>query len=348
MKKVLSVLLVLSLVFGLAACSGSTGTTTNANQATTEAAASNNSAPAAGKTYELKLGHTGAPDHHYQAICEQFAEEVSQLTNGNVKISIFPSDQLGKQMESVEGTMLGTHDMVLTSDMVLSNWVPEMGILNLPFIFKDNAHLRAVLNGPVGEQLAEKMVPHNAVVIGWWDNGFRHVTNNIRPIASPDDLKGMKIRVPEGKVYLETFKSLGAVPTAMAFSELYSALQLKTVDGQENPPAHILTQKFFEVQKYVSRTGHIHSCSPLIINKDLLEGMPQEYQDAIVNTAMSLGDVHTKMVEDLEIEQWKQVADNGMEILDVDKAPFIEAVQPVYDMYRAELGNDIIDAILNT
>lgn len=347
MKKVLSLLLVLGMLLGLASCASTASTGATATQSAATTAASQVAADT-GKTYELKLGHTGAPDHHYQVICEQFAAEVDKLTDGHVKISVFPSDQLGKQMESVEGTMLGTHDMVLTSDMVLSNWVPEMGILNLPFIFKDNEHLRKVLNGPVGEQLAEKMLVHNAVVIGWWDNGFRHVTNAIRPIATPEDLKGLKIRVPEGKVYLETFKALGAVPTAMAFSELYSALQLKTVDGQENPPAHILTQKFYEVQKYVSRTGHIHSCSPLIINKDLLEGMPQEYQDAIVNTAMSLGDVHTKMIEDLEVEQWKQVAANGMEVLDVDKAPFIEAVQPVYDMYRAELGDEIIDAILNT
>ena len=129
---------------------------------------------------------------------------------------------------------------------------------------------------------------------------MRHITNNKRPIKTPEDLKGLKIRVPEGEVFVDTFKALGAGPTVISFGELYSALQLGTVDGQENPPAHILTQKFYEVQKYVSRTGHIHLSSPLIMNKALLDGMPEAYQKAIIETAKELGPVHTQMVEDLE------------------------------------------------
>lgn len=225
----------------------------------------------AADSYRLKLGHTGAPSHHYQTICTLFAKKVAERTGGKVQIDVFPADQLGKQLESVEGVMVGTHDMVLASDTVLSNWVPNMGILNLPFLFNDLSDVRKVLDGPIGARLAKELEPHGAVVIGWWENGMRHVTNNKRPIKTPDDLKGMKIRVPEGEVFVETFKALGAGPTVVSFGELYSALQLGTVDGQENPPAHILTQKFYEVQKYASRTGHIHMSSPLIMNKALLD-----------------------------------------------------------------------------
>ena len=302
----------------------------------------------AADSYRLKLGHTGAPSHHYQTICTLFAKKVAERTGGKVQIDVFPADQLGKQLESVEGVMVGTHDMVLASDTVLSNWVPNMGILNLPFLFNDLSDVRKVLDGPIGARLAKELEPHGAVVIGWWENGMRHVTNNKRPIKTPDDLKGMKIRVPEGEVFVETFKALGAGPTVVSFGELYSALQLGTVDGQENPPAHILTQKFYEVQKYASRTGHIHMSSPLIMNKALLDGMPQEYWAAILETARELGPVHTKMVEELEAEQWKEVKAHGMEVIDVDKKPFREKVKPVIAAYKKKLDASIIEDIEKT
>ncbi|MES9994844.1 DctP family TRAP transporter solute-binding subunit [Desulfovibrio aminophilus] len=302
----------------------------------------------AADSYRLKLGHTGAPSHHYQTICTLFAKKVAERTGGKVQIDVFPADQLGKQLESVEGVMVGTHDMVLASDTVLSNWVPNMGILNLPFLFNDLNDVRKVLDGPIGARLAKEMEPHGAVVIGWWENGMRHITNNKRPIKTPDDLKGMKIRVPEGEVFVETFKALGAGPTVVSFGELYSALQLGTVDGQENPPAHILTQKFYEVQKYASRTGHIHMSSPLIMNKALLDGMPQEYRTAILETARELGPVHTKMVEELEAEQWKEVKAHGMEVIDVDKKPFREKVKPVIAAYKKKLDASIIEDIEKT
>ncbi len=302
----------------------------------------------ADKAYKLKLGHTGAPNHHYQDICKMFADKVKDATKGGVQIAVFPADQLGKQVESVEGTMVGTHDMVLTSDTVLSNWVPDMGILNLPFIFASMEDARTILDGAVGAKLSAQLEPHGAVVIGWWDNGMRHITNSKRPINAPADLKGIKIRVPEGEVFVETFRALGAGPTVISFGELYSALQLGIVDAQENPPAHILTQKFYEVQKYVSRTGHIHLSSPLIMNKKLLDGMPKAYHDAILGIARELGPVHTRMVEDLEKKQWEEVAAKGMKINDVDKKPFQEAVRPVYDKFKGKLNGKIIDEIVAT
>ncbi|WP_022666170.1 TRAP transporter substrate-binding protein [Desulfospira joergensenii] len=302
----------------------------------------------AAKKYKIKLGHTAAPTHHYQDICLEFAKIVAQKTDGNVEISVFPANQLGKQLESVEGCMYGTHDMVLTSDTVLSNWVPDMGILNLPFLFNDMWEVRKVLDGPVGDKLAKQMEPLGAVVIGWWDNGMRHITNSKRPIKTPEDLDGLKIRVPEGEVFVDTFKALNAGPTVISFGELYSALQLGTVDGQENPPAHILTQKFYEVQKYVSRTGHIHLSSPLVMNKALLDSMPTEYQKAILDTAREMGPIHTQMVEDLEKQQWIDVAKNGMEVIDVEKKPFQDKVQPVIEKYKKKLNAEIITEIIDT
>lgn len=295
--------------------------------------------------YELKFGHTGAPNHHYQAIATKFADRVKELTDGGVEITVFPADQLGRQLEMTEGIMLGTHDMGQTSDTILSNWIPEMGIGNLPFIFNDNQDYRKVFDGPVGEKFAKLVEPHGAVVIGWWENGMRHITNNKKAIKAPGDLQGMKIRVPEGEIFVETFKSMGANPTVVPFGELYTALQLNTVDGQENPPAHIITQKFYEVQNNVSRTGHIHMSSPIIMNKALFDGMPKKYQDAIMQAGREMGPIHTKMVEEEEAQQWKDIAGKGMVITDVDKAPFREAVKPVIEQFKKKLNTPLIEEV---
>lgn len=296
-------------------------------------------------TYNLKFGHTGAPNHHYQMIAEKFANRVAELTNGDVKIAVFPSDQLGKQLEITEGVMIGTHDMCQTSDTILSNWIPDFGIGNLPFIFNDDQDYRKVFDGPIGEKFAKLVEPHGAVVIGWWENGMRHLTNNTREVKSPADMKGMNIRVPEGEIFVDTFKALGTNPTVVSFGELYSALQLKTVDGQENPPAHVVTQKFYEVQKYITRTGHIHMSSPILMNKALLEKMPKKYQDAIKQAGREMGPIHTQMVADLEKEQWKEIADKGMKITDVDKAPFREAVKPVIEKFKKKLDGKLIEEV---
>ena len=299
----------------------------------------------AAPVYKLKFGHTGAPNHHYQTIATMFADRVAELTNGGIQIAVFPSDQLGKQLEITEGVMMGTHDIAQTSDTILSNWIPDMGIGNLPFIFGDMNDYRKVFDGPLGEKFAKMLEPHGAIVIGWWENGMRHVTNNAREIKTPADMKGLKIRVPEGEVFVDTFKALGTNPTVVSFGDLNSALQMKAVDGQENPPAHIVTQKYYEVQKYVSRTGHIHMSSPIIMNKALFDSMPKDYQQAILQAGREMGPIHTKMVEELERQQWQEVADHGMIITDVDKEPFREAVKPVIDKYKKTLNAKLIEEV---
>lgn len=297
---------------------------------------------------ELKLGHTGAPTHHYQTITEEFAAAVKEKTGGELTIAVFPSDQLGNQLESTEGAMIGTHDMILTSDTVLSNWIPDMGVMNLPFLINSGEDYLKLANGPLGESLAKQVEDQGAIVLGWWDNGMRHVTNSKRPIETPADLKGLSIRVPEGELFVDTFKALGAGPTVMSFGELYSALQLGTVDGQENPVAHIVTQKFYEVQDYVSRTGHIHMGSPLIINRDLFESLPEDQQGILLELGKEFSKKHVDLVESLEAEEWKEAEDHGMKINDVDKAPFREAVQPVYDAAAKKINKDLIEQAQKT
>ena len=294
---------------------------------------------------ELRLGHTGAPTHHYQTISEEFAKEVKLRTNGELEVIVYPSDQLGNQLESTEGVMIGTHDMVLSSDTVLSNWFPDMAVLNLPFLINSGSDYLKVVNSEVGKHLESQVETQGAVVIGWWENGIRHVTNSKKPILKPEDLKGLKIRVPEGEIYVDTFKALGAGPTVLSFGELYSALQLKTVDGQENPVAHIVTQNFNEVQDYASKTGHIHMGSPLLINKDLLERIPEEHRNTLIEIASSFGQKHVALVEELEAKQWKDLEKKGMLINEVDTAPFRMSVQSVYDKTESKVTPGLISKV---
>lgn len=303
------------------------------------------SGAASAETITLRLGHTGAPTHHYQTISELFAETVAERTNGEVVIEVYPSDQLGGQLEAVEGTMLGTQDIFLVSDTVLSNWVPDMGILNLPFLFSSLDDVHEVLEGPVGDQLEGKMEGTGAVVIGWWMGGLRNITNNRQPITSPADLEGLKIRVPEGEVFVETFNALGANPVVISFGELYSALQLGTADAQENPPAHILTQKFYEVQAFTTRTAHIYLGSPLIMNEDRLSSLPAEHQQVLLDAASEMAAVHLQMVNELEDEQWAELERLGNQINDVDTTAFQEATAPVIESFRDRLDASIIEAI---
>lgn len=295
--------------------------------------------------FTFKLSHTGSPDHHYQTISEEFARLVHERTDGNVTIEIFPSDQLGSQNVAVEGALIGTQDIVLTSGTLLSNWIPEVGVLNLPYLFEDYNHVRKVLDGEIGDQLSAEVEEQGAMVLAWWENGFRSITNSRQEITKPEDMAGLSIRTPDGEVFLDTFEALGALPTAISFDELYSGLQLGTVDAQENPPAHIVTQRYYEVQDYVSRTNHIHIATPVLMNKESFEQMPEEYQKIVEDTAMELAQVHTDLVNSLEAEQWEEIEANGMKITDVDPEPFIEATEPVYDKYENIYGEEIIQQI---
>lgn len=286
----------------------------------------------AAQSVTLRLEHTGAPDHHYNQISEMFAQKVAEKSNGGIKVQIFPSDQLGPQAEAVQGVLLGTHQVVLTSDSQLSNWVSESGLLSLPYLFNSSDEYIQVLNsGETGKILNSKVEAQGATVLAWWENGMRDVTNSRGPVVTPADLNGLAIRVPESEVSIATFKALGANPVGIAFGELYTALQLHTVDGQENPPAHILHQKFYEVQKYASITEHQHIGSPLLMNKALFEKMSPEHQKILRETARELASEHVKIVAAQEAEQWEELKKLGLQINEVDKAPFVEAALPVRD-----------------
>ncbi|MBA7561357.1 2,3-diketo-L-gulonate-binding periplasmic protein YiaO [subsurface metagenome] len=291
----------------------------------------------------LKLGHTGSLTHHYHEGSLMFRDIVAEKSDGVIEIKIFPADQLGTQRELVEGAQLGSIDLVLTSDVLLSSFEPIMGALNLPFIFKDIEHVSRVLDGKIGEELSRKLEVKGLVVLAYWENGFRHITNSKRAIYIPEDLKGLKIRTPGGAVFVDTFNIYGASATPMSFGELYSAMQLRTVDGQENPVAHVLTKKFYEVQKYLSLTNHIHVSEPLVMSKKIYDRLEPKCQEILKEAAKEVAIWMRNEVGRIEGSQLEKLGEL-IEINEADTEAFRNASEKVYTKYRPIFGG-LIDEI---
>ncbi len=301
--------------------------------------------PAFAKTV-LKLGHIAEVSHPYAQGADHFAKLVAEKSGGNMEVQVFPSSQLGSQKDMTEGLIYGTIDMVLTGTADLGQFQPKMSLFDLPFLFKDRTHAYKALD-TVGMELGKELEPRGLKLLGYMENGIRHLTNNVRPVKTPADMNGLKIRVMSNKIYIETIKSLGGSPTPMAFGELYSAMQQGTVDGQENPSAHIYTKRFFEVQKYASLTAHAYAPEPVLISM-ITWGRLSDAEKAIIQEAATEAiawqrDLSTKQ----DNEYWDKIKATGkIEVIEVDRKPFMEATQPVWKEFAPTVGQDNIDKVL--
>ncbi len=215
----------------------------------------------------LTLGHGAAPGNPRSVAAQEFAKLVGQKTDGAVTVNIAGSEQLGNDVAMLTSLRTGALDLTANSQGPVSGLVPEVGALGLPFLFSDASQAFRVLDGPVGEDLAQKLNGVGIVSLAWWDNGIRHVTNSKKPVEKPDDLQGMKIRTPADPITIDIFQALGAATEQIAFSELYVALQQGVVDGQENPLANIASAKIFEVNPYVSLTAHKWESTPFLMSQ---------------------------------------------------------------------------------
>lgn len=293
----------------------------------------------------LKLGHIAETTNPYGKGADYFAELVKQKSKGDLEVKVFPSSSLGTQKELIEGLIYGTVDMTLTGTAELGTFQPQMAIFDMPFLFKDRAHAFKALD-TVGMELAKPLEAKGLKMLGYMENGIRHLTNNSRPIKSPADMKGMKIRVMNNKVYVEMMKTLGASPTPMALAELYSGMQAGVVDGQENPSAHIYTKRFYEVQKYASLTGHAYSAEPFLISMATWKKLTPEQQAIIQSAATESIAWQRKLAEAEDSEFWDKIKKTGkMEVITVDRKPFIDATEPVYKQLAKTVGQENLDKI---
>lgn len=284
----------------------------------------------------LRLSHNAAAGNPKAEASLKFAELVEKKTGGRVKVEVGGSAQFGDDAESITNLRLGTLAFSANSQGTTSSVVPEFGLLGLPFLFRNLEHAYKVVDGPVGDKLGEYADKKGLVLLALWDNGIRQVSNNTRPITKPDDLAGIKLRTPPDPMTLDIFKSLGANPAPLAFSELYIALQQGVFDGQENPLMNIYSSKLFEVQKYISLTGHKYESTPLLASKMIFSTLSKEDQKAVREAAVEAGKLNRDMSLAADADLRKKLAEAGVKINTVDQAPFVAKTKPVYDQWAAK------------
>lgn len=295
---------------------------------------------------KIVVGHALSPTSHYGLGAEAFIDTLAELSGGAFTGEQAPAGQLGGERDMIEGLQIGSLDVVITSTGPLGNFVPEVYALDLPFLFRDYDHARAVLDGEIGQELLAKIDENNLVGLGWSENGFRHVTNSQRPVRTPADLEGLKLRTMENRVHMEAFSEMGAAPTPMAFPELFAALQQGVVDGQENPITVITASKFWEVQDHASLTGHVYSPVAVLASPILLDGLTEEQRGWFYEAAKASAAATRAEVNRLEDAGVALLRENGMEVItDIDKAPFAALAEPAYKVYTDQYGTEMVERI---
>lgn len=294
----------------------------------------------------IKIGYANTKESHLGVGASVFCDEVQARTAGRYVCQHFPSNALGGEREMTEGLQIGTIDAANLTTGPIGNFVPEVRVLDLPFLFRDYDHARKTLDGAVGQELLAKFQPKGLIALAWTENGFRHITNSKRSIVKPADAAGLKLRTMENKVHMEGFRAVGIQPTPMAFPELFGALQQGTVDGQENPIPVILASKFSQVQKHLSLTGHVYSPAVLMVSPRLWGKVAEADKPAFTEAARKAAAAQRKKVNDDESRGVALLEQSGMTVVrSVDGQAFRDAMKPVYVSLSKELGADSIKRI---
>jgi TRAP-type transport system periplasmic protein len=296
----------------------------------------------------MKISISIAQNSHQGVGIDVFAREVEKRTGGRYKVQGFYSGSLGGERESIEAVQLGTQELTLTSTGPVPNFVPAARILDIPFLFRDKAHARAVLDGPIGQDMLKEFEPKGFKALAWAENGIRHMTNSKRAVNAPEDLKGLKMRTMENPVHVAAYKGFGIVTTPMAFPEVFTALQQGTVDGQENPLSVIMAAKFDQVQKHLSLTGHVYSPAIFLMNKASFDKLSPADQKHFLDAAAEGTKANRARVDEDDAKGAAELRSKGMLVVDnVDKAKFQAALAPVYADFEKQFGKANIDRIRN-
>ena len=295
----------------------------------------------------LKLGHIQTQEDLWQLGAEKFAELVEQKTDGQVKIEIYPNSTLGNDRDMAEGLQMGSVDFALIAG-VLGNFEPSLQIMELPYLFRDEEHLRKVIYGPVGQELMDKLLT-NAEIRGlaFWERGPRQLTSN-KPINAVEDIKGLKIRVPEIPPMVAAWKAMGANPTPMAWGEVYTALQQKVVDAQENPIPYIYAGHIYEVQKYIAMTNHKYEYVILAMSDATYNKLTPEQQGAIEEAAREATEYENQLVAEKSDALLAEMKEKGVQVTNPDTEEFAKLAQTVHAEFAQKYGQEIYDKIVNT
>ena len=296
----------------------------------------------------MRISISTAQNSHQGVAIDTFAKEVEKRTGGRYKVQTFYNGALGGERESIEAVQLGTQELAFSSSGPIPNFVPETKILDVPFLFRDKAHARAVLDGPIGQEMLTKFDSKGFKALAWAENGFRHMTNSKRDVKEPGDLKGLKMRTMENPVHIAAYKSLGIMPTPMPWPEVFTALQQGTVDGQENPLPVIMSAKFSQVQKHLSLTGHVYSPCIFVMNKGSFDKLSAADKTAFLDAAKVAAKANRDRVDQDDANGVKELRAQGMTVIeDVDKAKFVAQLAPVNAEFEKQFGKANLDKIRN-
>lgn len=277
--------------------------------------------------YTLKFGHLANEENIWNKAAERFKQVVEEESDGRIDVQIFPNEQLGTEMEVINSIQLGTADMTITGES-LQNWAPKAAMMAVPYAFRDSEHLRKAVEGDIGKQIEQQIEEKAGLVpIAWFERGPRELTSN-RPIKKPSDLDGLRLRVPNVPLFVDTWQALGAKPTPMAFSEVFTSLQQGTIDAQENPLSLIESASFNEVQDYVNVTDHVRSWIYVVIGKKKLESMPENLQEVVLDAAQQMQSYEAKLFSEDQKRLRNALEEAGMEFVEVDQKAFADKAEP--------------------
>jgi TRAP-type transport system periplasmic protein len=281
--------------------------------------------------YLLRFGHIANESNIWHLAALKFAEEVHERSAGRMEVKIYPNEQLGNEMDMITSILGGSLDLLLTAE-TLQNWsVPNAVLCATPYAIRDSEHLRQIADGPVGKEIENQILEVTGLrPLAWFERGARNLTSN-RPIRHPDDLDGMIVRVPNMSLFVSTWSTLGAKPTPMAFSEVFTALQQNTIHGQENPYALIRSAGLYEVQRYCNLTEHVKSWIYVVIGNKKFEKLPADLQQVVLEAAAATQAYEHQMFVEQEEKELAFLQEKGMEFIEVDKAAFAERAQVAID-----------------
>ena len=297
-----------------------------------------------GALIRLKFGHVGAPGSLFAQSAEEFARRVHQRMTGRVEVTVFGSSQLGGDDAMLQKLKLGTLDFSLPST-IMSSTVDEFGLFEMPYLVDDREHMARVADSIIWPMLAPLAERRGYKVIAVWENGFRHVTNNVRPIVTPADLDGIKLRTPRGRWRIRMFQSYGANPTPMPLSEVFIALQTGVMDGQENPIAQIYASNLHEVQTYLSLTGHVYTPAYVTVGLNAWNRIPEDVRTELAAIAREVQSYTYELAARMDVDLLERIRDSGVVINEPDPANFVRASQAIYDEFATSVdsGRALID-----
>lgn len=349
--KWISLFMVLALVLSACGGGGSSGGSTetaSSNASSSTSSTSNESASSQSTEKKTLRVSIGLNDQHPEYEGAMKFKELVESQSDDFIVEVYHSGQIGDDRSAIEMLQFGTLEITIPSTSPLVNFVREYGVFDLPFTIPNEEVADKVLDGPFGEKMFSLLESQNLVGLAFWENGFRNLTNNVRPVAKIEDLNGLKIRTMENEIHLDAWKTLGANPTPMAFTELYTAMQQGTVDGQENPYPTIDLSQFNEVQQYVSSTNHVYTPFIFLFSKPIWDELTAEQQEIIRNAAVEAGKFNRKRNREVNQESLERLKESMTftEVTPEEYARFQEAVAPIIEKHADSIGKEYVDEYL--